>query len=86
MRSDGDNDSKIHLSSVFIGFISRSSSYQWQGYILAAAFFIVAMLRTIFIQQYYNCCFVGGMHMRTALTAAVYRKVSFCVLFVSMKT
>lgn len=47
----------------------------WEGYLYAVLLFVVALLQSIFLQQYFQRCFVLGMKVRTAIMAAVYKKV-----------
>lgn len=58
-----------------IDFTSNKSSFVWEGYLYAVLLFVVALLQSIFLQQYFQRCFVLGMKVRTAIMAAVYKKV-----------
>lgn len=37
--------------------------------------FILAVIRSLILQQYFHRCFATGMRLKTAVTWAVYRKV-----------
>ncbi|KAG7263587.1 hypothetical protein CRUP_035570 [Coryphaenoides rupestris] len=62
------------LLKLMIGFTQDTSAYVWQGYMYAVLLVLVAMLQSLFLQQYFQRCFVLGMKVRTAIMAAVYRK------------
>ncbi|MEQ2209475.1 hypothetical protein XENOCAPTIV_030683 [Xenoophorus captivus] len=66
----------ILLLRLMISFIQDKSSYAWEGYLYAVLLLVVALLQSLFLQQYFQRCFVLGMKVRTALMAAVYKKVS----------
>ena len=58
-----------------IEFISDPDAPQWVGYSLAATMFGVAFVQSMILHQYFHRCFLTGMHVRTAIISAVYRKV-----------
>lgn len=58
-----------------ISFTQDKSSYAWEGYLYAVLLLVVAILQSLFLQQYFQRCFVLGMKVRTAIMAAVYKKV-----------
>lgn len=58
-----------------IDFTQDKSSYDWTGYMYAVLLLVVAILQSLFLQQYFQRCFVLGMKVRTAIMAAVYKKV-----------
>ncbi len=58
-----------------IGFTENENSYAWQGYLYAVLLLFVAILQSLFLQQYFQRCFVLGMKVRTAIMATVYKKV-----------
>ncbi|KAM9364701.1 ATP-binding cassette sub-family C member 2 [Pholidichthys leucotaenia] len=62
------------LLKLMINFTQDKSSYVWEGYIYAVLLFVVALLQSLFLQQYFQRCFVLGMKVRTAIMAAVYKK------------
>uniref|UniRef100_A0A8D0A0W7 ABC-type glutathione-S-conjugate transporter n=1 Tax=Sander lucioperca TaxID=283035 RepID=A0A8D0A0W7_SANLU len=50
------------------------SRFVWEGYVYAVLLLVVAILQSLFLQQYFQRCFVLGMKVRTAIIAAVYKK------------
>ncbi|KAM9726615.1 ATP-binding cassette sub-family C member 2 [Menidia menidia] len=62
------------LLKMMITFTQDKSSYDWEGYLYAVLLLVVAILQSLFLQQYFQRCFVLGMKVRTAIMAAVYRK------------
>lgn len=63
-----------------VAFTDDKSSYDWEGYLYAVLLFLVALLQSLFLQQYFQQCFVLGMKVRTAIMAAVYKKVKARVI------
>lgn len=63
-----------------VSFTEDKSSYNWEGYMYAVLLFVVALLQSLFLQQYFQQCFVLGMKVRTAIMAAVYKKVKAGVI------
>eukprot|EP00064_Thunnus_orientalis_P019831 superscaffoldBa00005143_g19961 len=57
-----------------ISFTQDKSRYTWEGYLYAVLLLVVALLQSLFLQQYFQRCFVLGMKVRTAIMAAVYKK------------
>ncbi|KAM4729299.1 LOW QUALITY PROTEIN: ATP-binding cassette sub-family C member 2-like [Anableps anableps] len=62
------------LLKLMISFTQNKSSYAWEGYLYAVLLLVVALLQSLFLQQYFKRCLVLGMKVRTALMAAVYKK------------
>uniref|UniRef100_A0A1A7YK11 ATP-binding cassette, sub-family C (CFTR/MRP), member 2 n=2 Tax=Iconisemion striatum TaxID=60296 RepID=A0A1A7YK11_9TELE len=62
------------LLKMMISFTQNPSSYDWEGYLYAVLLLLVALLQSLFLQQYFQRCFVLGMKVRTAIMAAVYKK------------
>ncbi|KAF7219965.1 ATP-binding cassette sub-family C member 2 [Nothobranchius furzeri] len=62
------------LLKMMISFTQKPSSYDWEGYLYAVLLLVVALLQSLFLQQYFQRCFVLGMKVRTAIMAAVYKK------------
>uniref|UniRef100_A0A3P9Q7W5 Canalicular multispecific organic anion transporter 1-like n=1 Tax=Poecilia reticulata TaxID=8081 RepID=A0A3P9Q7W5_POERE len=62
------------LLKLMISFTQDKSSYAWEGYLYSVLLLVVALLQSLFLQQYFQRCFVLGMKVRTALMAAVYKK------------
>lgn len=75
----------MHYCSVFlILFISsirllisfvKGQQPMWKGLLFAVAMLVTAMIQTLFLAQYFHRMFLVGMRIRTALVAAIYRKV-----------
>ena len=65
-----------------IDFLSIDDAYVWHGFLFAFSLYVVAMIRTLVFQQYWQGCNVTGMRLRTAVIGVVYRKVRFSFLFV----
>lgn len=62
------------LLKMMINFTANKSIFMWEGYLYAVLLFLVALLQSIFLQQYFQRCFVLGMKVRTAIMASVYKK------------
>uniref|UniRef100_A0A673BAH3 ATP-binding cassette, sub-family C (CFTR/MRP), member 2 n=1 Tax=Sphaeramia orbicularis TaxID=375764 RepID=A0A673BAH3_9TELE len=62
------------LLKLMIAFTQDKTSYSWVGYLYAVLLLVVALLQSLFLQQYFQRCFVLGMKVRTAIMAAVYKK------------
>eukprot|EP00064_Thunnus_orientalis_P022566 superscaffoldBa00007722_g22772 len=58
-----------------ISFTQDKSRYTWEGYLYAVLLLVMALLQSLFLQQYFQRCFVLGMKVRTAIMAAVYKKI-----------
>ncbi|KAM4606989.1 ATP-binding cassette sub-family C member 2 isoform 2-T2 [Polymixia lowei] len=62
------------LLKMMISFTQDTSQHNWRGYVYAVLLLAVAILQSLFLQQYFQRCFVLGMKVRTAIMAAVYKK------------
>ncbi|XP_035519605.1 canalicular multispecific organic anion transporter 1 isoform X1 [Morone saxatilis] len=62
------------LLKLMISFTQDKSRYTWEGYLYAVLLLVVAVLQSLFLQQYFQRCFVLGMKVRTAIMASVYKK------------
>ncbi|KAM3606183.1 uncharacterized protein V6R79_012047 [Siganus canaliculatus] len=62
------------LLKLMIAFTQNKDSYVWEGYIYSVLLLLAAILQSLFLQQYFQRCFVLGMKVRTAIMAAVYKK------------
>ncbi|XP_041645026.1 canalicular multispecific organic anion transporter 1 [Cheilinus undulatus] len=62
------------LLKLMISFTQDKARYTWEGYLYAVLLLVVAILQSLFLQQYFQRCFVLGMKVRTAIMAAVYKK------------
>ncbi|XP_039995158.1 canalicular multispecific organic anion transporter 1 [Xiphias gladius] len=62
------------LLKFMVSFTQDKSRYAWEGYLYAVLLLVVAFLQSLFLQQYFQRCFVLGMKVRTAIMATVYKK------------
>ncbi|XP_061612371.1 ATP-binding cassette sub-family C member 3 isoform X10 [Phyllopteryx taeniolatus] len=62
------------LLRMLISFTKQKDAPDWWGYSLAFLMFFTAFLQTLILHQHFQYCFVTGMHVRTALIGAIYRK------------
>ncbi|XP_051945451.1 canalicular multispecific organic anion transporter 1 isoform X1 [Xyrauchen texanus] len=62
------------LLKLMISFTQDKTIHAWMGYLYAVLLVLVAFLQSVFLQQYFQRCFVLGMKVRTAIMAAVYKK------------
>ncbi|XP_032889972.1 canalicular multispecific organic anion transporter 1 [Amblyraja radiata] len=62
------------LLKLLVSFTEDTSIYAWKGYLYAVLLFVLAIVQSLLLQQYFQCCFLLGMRVRTAITAAVYKK------------
>ncbi|KAK2187609.1 hypothetical protein NP493_160g03030 [Ridgeia piscesae] len=62
------------LLKLLIGFIADKTEHQWKGVLYALLLFVVAMVQSMLLHQYFHICFCVGMRVRTAVIAAVYHK------------
>ena len=63
------------LSRLMIRFTKDKSEPDWNGYFYAVLLFVAAVIQSLFLHQYFHRCFRVGMRIRTAIIAAVYKKV-----------
>ncbi|CAL8256487.1 unnamed protein product [Lota lota] len=62
------------LLKLMISFTQNANDPDWHGYMYAVLLVLVAILQSLFLQQYFQRCFVLGMKVRTSIMAAVYKK------------
>uniref|UniRef100_A0A8B9K1H1 ABC-type glutathione-S-conjugate transporter n=1 Tax=Astyanax mexicanus TaxID=7994 RepID=A0A8B9K1H1_ASTMX len=62
------------LLKLLIGFTQDKSVFTWRGYLYASLLLIVAIVQSVFLQQFTQRCFKLGMRVRAAISAAVYKK------------
>ncbi|KAG5443091.1 Multidrug resistance-associated protein 1 [Clonorchis sinensis] len=63
------------LLKFLLNFMQRKEAEPvWHGYCYAFSMFVVAGVQTLVLQSYFREVNIIGMHLRTALTCAVYRK------------
>ncbi|GJN30266.1 hypothetical protein PR202_gb18557 [Eleusine coracana subsp. coracana] len=63
-----------YLISYFVDYLSGKVIFPHEGYILASVFFVAKLLETITARQWYLGVDVMGIHVKSGLTAMVYRK------------
>ena len=59
-----------------IHFVNDKDVENKWGYIYACMMLLVGVVQSICVQKYFQGFFVLGMKVKSALTAAIYRKVS----------
>uniref|UniRef100_A0A8C5A8A0 ABC-type glutathione-S-conjugate transporter n=1 Tax=Gadus morhua TaxID=8049 RepID=A0A8C5A8A0_GADMO len=62
------------LLKLMISFTKNEEAPDWHGYMYSVLLVLVAVLQSVFLQQYFQRCFVLGMKVRTSIMAAVYKK------------
>eukprot|EP01083_Nonionella_stella_P065153 170468_1 len=72
--SDSLMFSGVKLLNELIRFAENKTAPLWQGYAIAAAMFVLAMLTTFILHQYFQRVFRTGMYLKTSLVSAVYSK------------
>jgi ABC-type multidrug transport system fused ATPase/permease subunit len=63
-----------YLISYFVDYLSGKVTFPHEGYILASIFFVAKLVETITARQWYLGVDVMGIHVKSGLTAMVYRK------------
>lgn len=48
----------------------------WTGYLYSVLFFVVALIQSLCLQNYFLLCFILGVNVRSTIMASVYKKVS----------
>ncbi|XP_069315906.1 ATP-binding cassette sub-family C member 2 isoform X2 [Eulemur rufifrons] len=62
------------LLKLVISFASDRDAYAWTGYVYAILLFVVALLQSLCLQNYFHFCFELGVKIRTTIIASVYKK------------
>uniref|UniRef100_H0WIX5 ATP binding cassette subfamily C member 2 n=1 Tax=Otolemur garnettii TaxID=30611 RepID=H0WIX5_OTOGA len=62
------------LLKLLISFANDSDAYVWTGYMYAIVLFVVALIQSVCLQNYFQFCFVLGVNIRTTIMASVYKK------------
>lgn len=62
---------------VLLQFIQSGDIFSWKGYFIAAMMFLFNVAKTVVQQAFMYHAFNAGMHLKTVVTAMVYRKVLF---------
>ncbi|KAF9609563.1 hypothetical protein IFM89_017202 [Coptis chinensis] len=63
-----------YLVSYFVDYLGGIETFPHEGYILAGIFFAAKLVEILTTRQWYLGVDILGMHVRSALTAMVYRK------------
>lgn len=63
-----------YMINDFVDYLGGKETYPHEGYILAGIFFAAKLVETLTTRQWYLGVDILGMHVRSALTAMVYRK------------
>ncbi|KMT05758.1 hypothetical protein BVRB_7g165990 [Beta vulgaris subsp. vulgaris] len=63
-----------YMVSYFVDYLGGIETFPHEGYILAGIFFSAKLVETFATRQWYIGVDILGMHVRSALTAMVYRK------------
>lgn len=63
-----------YLINDFVDYLGGNIAYPHEGYVLAGIFFGAKLIETFATRQWYVGVDILGMHVRSALTAMVYRK------------
>lgn len=63
-----------YMISYFVDYLGGKETFPHEGYILAGIFFSAKLVETLATRQWYIGVDILGMHVRSALTAMVYRK------------
>jgi ABC-type multidrug transport system fused ATPase/permease subunit len=63
-----------YMISYFVDYLRGKVISPHEGYILASIFFVAKLLETITARQWYLGVDVMGIHVKSGLTAMVYRK------------
>ncbi|XVF81080.1 hypothetical protein PTKIN_Ptkin15bG0127600 [Pterospermum kingtungense] len=63
-----------YMISYFVDYLGGQETFPHEGYVLAGIFFASKLVETLTTRQWYLGVDILGMHVRSALTAMVYRK------------
>ncbi|KAK7336919.1 hypothetical protein VNO77_17472 [Canavalia gladiata] len=63
-----------YMISYFVDYLVGKEIFPHEGYVLAGIFFAAKLVETLTTRQWYLGVDILGMHIRSALTAMVYRK------------
>ena len=63
-----------------ITYTEDRSVVEWKGYIYAVSMFLVAVVTSIIMHQYWQIVFVVGMRIRTAIIGMIYAKVYIVIV------
>ncbi|XP_069125383.1 multidrug resistance-associated protein 1-like [Argopecten irradians] len=60
---------------LLIQFTRDKTEYQWRGYLYAVLMFVVAVVQSFILHQYFHIAQLLGMKLRTSIITIVYRKM-----------
>ncbi|KAI9085761.1 hypothetical protein K1719_032175 [Acacia pycnantha] len=63
-----------YMISYFVDYLGGKETFPYEGYILAGTFFAAKLVESLTTRQWYLGVDILGMHVRSALTAMVFRK------------
>ncbi|XP_039105180.1 canalicular multispecific organic anion transporter 1 isoform X5 [Hyaena hyaena] len=62
------------LLKLIISFANNRDTYVWTGYLYSVLFFVVALIQSLCLQNYFLLCFILGVNVRSTIMASVYKK------------
>nr|XP_060497769.1 ATP-binding cassette sub-family C member 2 [Panthera onca] len=62
------------LLKLLISFANNRDAYVWAGYLYSVLFFVVALIQSLCLQNYFELCFMLGTSVRATIMASVYKK------------
>ncbi|XP_019669254.2 ATP-binding cassette sub-family C member 2 isoform X6 [Felis catus] len=63
------------LLKLLISFANNRDAYVWVGYLYSVLFFVVALIQSLCLQNYFQLCFMLGTGVRATIMASVYKKI-----------
>ncbi|XP_052070953.1 multidrug resistance-associated protein 1-like isoform X2 [Mytilus californianus] len=60
---------------LLIRFTKDKGEYEWRGYLYSVLMFLVAVVQSLILHQYFHGAQLVGMRLRTSIIAAVYNKM-----------
>ncbi|CAC5415770.1 unnamed protein product [Mytilus coruscus] len=64
------------VEKLLIQFTKDKGEYEWRGYLYSVLMFLVAVVQSLILHQYFHGAQLVGMRLRTSIIAAVYNKAS----------
>ena len=71
---------QVFSCRLLIDYIDGESEYAWKGYLLAVLLFVNNVIRALLMHSHYRYTCIGAIHIKMALTAAIYKKVIDLIL------
>ncbi|XP_049501524.1 ATP-binding cassette sub-family C member 2 [Panthera uncia] len=62
------------LLKLLISFANNRDAYVWAGYLYSVLFFVVALIQSLCLQNYFQLCFMLGTSVRATIMASIYKK------------